>query len=103
MLDYVLFCVYWLSDNIRGRLKCTSSEGTEIPETGSPVKFLTAMLCSLTQISIVLIMSTLQNEVLLENIYEEFMVELFDTGNDKKMTEDEINAEVIRRFWDYTN
>ena len=31
------------------------------------------------------------------------MVELFDTGNDKKMTEDEINAEVIRRFWDYTN
>ena len=50
-----------------------------------------------------LIMSTLQNEVLLENIYEEFMVELFETGNDKKMTEDEINAEVIRRFWDYTN
>ena len=48
-------------------------------------------------------MSTLQNEVLLENIYEEFMVELFDTGYDKKMTEDEINAEVIRRFWDYTN
>ena len=50
-----------------------------------------------------LIMSTLQNEVLLENIYEEFMAELFDTGNDKMMTEDEINAEVIRRFWDYTN
>ena len=61
------------------------------------------MHCSLTQISIVLIMSTLQNEVLLENIYEEFMAELFDTGNDKMMTEDEINAEVIRRFWDYTN
>ena len=48
-------------------------------------------------------MSTLQNEVLLEHIYEEFMAELFDTGNDKMMTEDEINAEVIRRFWDYTN
>ena len=48
-------------------------------------------------------MSTLQNEVLLENIYEEFMVELFETGNDKKMTEDEINSEGIRRFWDYTN
>ena len=48
-------------------------------------------------------MSTLQNEVLLENIYEEFMVELFDTGNINKMTEDEINSEVIRRFWDYTN
>ena len=48
-------------------------------------------------------MSTLQNEVLLENIYEEFMVELFDTGNINKMTEDEINSEVIRRFWDYDN
>ena len=48
-------------------------------------------------------MSTLQNEVLLENIYEEFMVELFDTGNINQMTEDEINSEVIRRFWDYTN
>ena len=48
-------------------------------------------------------MSTLQNEVLLENIYEEFMVELFDTGHINKMTEDEINSEVIRRFWDYTN
>ena len=46
-------------------------------------------------------MSTLQNEVLLENIYEEFLAELFDTGNINKMTEDEINSEVIRRFWDY--
>ena len=63
------------------------------------------MLCSLTQVSIVLIMSTLQNEVLLENIYEEFMAELFNSGNDNVygMTEEEINAEVIRRFWDYTN
>ena len=43
-------------------------------------------------------MSTLQNEVLLENIYEEFMAELFDTGNDKKMTEDEMSkvATVIK-------
>ena len=48
-------------------------------------------------------MSTLQNEVLLENIYEEFLAELFDTGNVNKMTEDEINSEVIRRFWDYDN
>ena len=48
-------------------------------------------------------MSTLQNEVLLENIYEEFLAELFDTGNINKMTEDEINSEVIRRFWDYDN
>ena len=50
-------------------------------------------------------MSTLQNEVLLENIYEEFMAELFNSGTDKVygMTPEEINAEVIRRFWDYTN
>ena len=75
----------------------------EIPETGSPVKFLTAMLCSLTQISIVLIMSTLQNEVLLENIYEEVMTELIDTETLAKYTEEMINSEVIRRFWDYTN
>ena len=40
---------YFLSTDINGgRLKCCSSEGREIPETGSPVKFLTAMLCSLT-------------------------------------------------------
>ena len=48
-------------------------------------------------------MSTLQNEVLLEDIYEEFLAELFDTGNINKMTEDEINSEVISRFWDYDN
>ena len=72
----------------------------ETPETGSPVKFLTAMLCSLTQISIVLIMSTLQNEVLLENIYEELMEELIDTGNLAMMTESEINHEVMCRFQD---
>ena len=99
----MLFCVYCSSDNIRGRLKCTSSEGTEIPETGSPVKFLTAMLCSLSPFSIVLIMSTLQNEVLLENIYEEVMAELIDTETLAKYTEEMINSEVIRRFWDYTN
>ena len=99
----MLFCVYWLSDSKGGRLKCPPSEGTEIPETGSPVKFLTAMLCSLTQISIVLIMSTLQNEVLLENIYEEVMAELIDTETLAKYTEEMINSEVIRRFWDYTN
>ena len=83
--------------------KCPYSEGTEIPETGSPVKFLTAMLCSLTQISIVLIMSTLQNEVLLENIYEELMAELIDTGNLAMMSEDDINFEVNRRFQDISN
>ena len=50
-----------------------------------------------------LIMSTLQNEVLLENIYEEVMAELIDTETIAKYTEEMINSEVIRRFWDYTN
>ena len=102
-MDYVLFCVYCLSDKKGGRLKRMIGEGREIPETGSPVKFLTAMLCSLTQISIVLIMSTLQNEVLLENIYEELMAELIDTGNLAMMSEDDINFEVNRRFQDISN
>ena len=45
-------------------------------------------------------MSTLQNEVLLENIYEELMAELIDTGNLAMMTESEINHEVMCRFQD---
>ena len=45
-------------------------------------------------------MSTLQNEVLLENIYEELMAELIDTGNLAMMTESEINHEVMSRFQD---
>ena len=53
--------------------------------------------------SIVLIMSTLQNEVLLENIYEELMAELIDTGNLAMMSEDDINFEVNRRFQDISN
>ena len=47
-----------------------------------------------------LIMSTLQNEILLENIYEELMAELIDTGNLAMMTESEINHEVMCRFQD---
>ena len=53
--------------------------------------------------SIVLIMSILQNEVLLENIYEELMAELIDTGNLAMMSEDDINFEVNRRFQDISN
>ena len=45
-------------------------------------------------------MSTLQNEVLLENIYEELMAELIDSGNLAMMTESEINHEVMCRFQD---
>ena len=48
-------------------------------------------------------MSTLQNEVLLENIYEEVMAELIETETLAKYSQDDINSEVIRRFWDYTN
>ena len=50
-----------------------------------------------------LIMSTLQNEVILENIYEELMAELIDTGNLAMMSEDDINFEVNRRFQDLSN
>ena len=78
-------------------------KGGKFPKRVVPASQLQQCDAPSLNFSIVLIMSTLQNEVLLENIYEEFMVELFDTGNDKKMTEDEINSEVIRRFWDYTN
>ena len=48
-------------------------------------------------------MSTLQNEVLLENIYEEVMAELIDTETLAKYSQDDINAEVNRRFQDISN
>ena len=48
-------------------------------------------------------MSTLANEVLLENIYEEVMSELIDTETLAKYSEDDINSELIRRFWDISN
>ena len=50
-----------------------------------------------------LIMSTLQNEVLLENIYEELMAELIDTETLAKYSQDDINFEVNRRFQDLSN
>ena len=78
-------------------------EGREIPETGCPTKTDAAMHCSYKFFSIVLIMSTLQNEVLLEDIYEELMAELIDTGNLAMMSEDDINFEVNRRFQDISN
>ena len=75
----------------------------EIPETGSPVKFLAAMLCSSQVFHYYLIMSTLQNEILLENIYEELMAELIDTETLAKYSQDDINFEVNRRFQDLSN
>ena len=44
-------------------------------------------------------MSTLRNEVLLENIYEELMEELIDTGNLAMMSEKDIETEVYNRFY----
>ena len=48
-------------------------------------------------------MSCLANEILLENIYEEVMTELIETETLAKYSEEDINSEVIRRFWDISN
>ena len=48
-------------------------------------------------------MSCLQNEILLENIYEELMAELIDTEALAKYSQDDINFEVNRRFQDLSN
>ena len=44
-------------------------------------------------------MSNLQNEILLENIYEEVMAEATDTGNIAMMSEKDIETEVYIRFY----
>ncbi len=54
---------------------------------------------SLTQFLISLIMSNLQNEILLENIYEEVIAEATDTGNLAMMSEKDIETEVYNRFY----
>ena len=48
-------------------------------------------------------MSTLANESILENIYDEVMEELFDTGRISNYSQDDINSEVMRRFQDISN
>ena len=48
-------------------------------------------------------MSTLANETLLENIYDEVLEELFDTERLSNYSQDDINSEVIRRFQDISN
>ena len=48
-------------------------------------------------------MSNLQNEILLENIYEEVMAEATDTGNLAMMTIEDVEFEVNRRFQDLSN
>ena len=44
-------------------------------------------------------MSNLQNEILLENIYEEVMAEATDTGNIAMMSQEDIQPEVWNRFY----
>jgi len=44
-------------------------------------------------------MSTLANETLLENIYEEVIAEATDTGNIAMMSEEDIQTEVWNRFY----
>ena len=48
-------------------------------------------------------MSTLANEILLENIYEEVMSELIDTETLAKYSQDDIDFEVNRRFESISN
>ena len=48
-------------------------------------------------------MSTLANETLLENIYDEVLEELFDTGRISNCSQDDINSDVMRRFQDISN
>ena len=48
-------------------------------------------------------MSTLQNEIILENIYEELMTELIDTETLAIYSQDDINFDVNRRFQDLSN
>ena len=81
-------------------LKCPYSVGGKFPKRVVPASQLQQCTAPTQVFSIVLIMSTLQNEVLLENIYEELMAELIDTGNLAMMTESEINHEVMCRFQD---
>ena len=45
-------------------------------------------------------MSCLANESILENIYDEVLEELFDTGRISNYSQDDINSEVMRRFQD---
>ena len=44
-------------------------------------------------------MSNLQNEILLENIYEEVMAEATETGNIAMMSQNDIETEVCNRFY----
>ena len=45
----------------------------------------------------------LANEVLLETIYEEVISEIESETLANMYSEDDINSEVMRRFWDISN
>ena len=48
-------------------------------------------------------MSTLQNEVLLENIFEEVLTEYYHDFNSGELSEDDLQKITYQRFQDYSN
>ena len=79
-------------------------KGGKFPKRVVPASQLQQCDAPSLNFSIVLIMSTLQNEVLLETIYEEVLEELSSKNFHLLFSESEINemAEklTIERFWD---
>ena len=79
-------------------------KGGKFPKRVVPASQLQQCNAPSLNFSIVLIMSTLQNEVLLETIYEEVLEELSSKNFHLLFSESEINemAEklTLERFWD---
>ena len=88
-----------VSWNKGGRLNCPYSVGGKFPKRVVPASQLQQCDAPSLNFSIVLIMSNLQNEILLENIYEEVIAEATDTGNLAMMSEKDIETEVYNRFY----
>ena len=74
-------------------------KGGKFPKRVVPASQLQQCDAPSLNFSIVLIMSNLQNEILLENIYEEVIAEATDTGNLAMMSEKDIETEVYNRFY----
>ena len=74
-------------------------KGGKFPKRVVPASQLQQCDAPSLNFSISLIMSNLQNEILLENIYEEVIAEATDTGNLAMMSEKDIETEVYNRFY----
>ena len=74
-------------------------KGGKFPKRVVPASQLQQCNAPSLNFSISLIMSNLQNEILLENIYEEVIAEATDTGNLAMMSEKDIETEVYNRFY----